>query len=131
MAGSRENEIDSGSAPALSCVTRAEIEAMEKRERVKFVNSLPGFKMDDVEVLVTDDQLTLRGSRNAPAPEEGRALRRERAVGSFERTIGLPVSIDTERVEAKLTNGVLSITLPKAEAARPRKISVRALPDAS
>ncbi|MHC5008323.1 MAG: Hsp20/alpha crystallin family protein [Planctomycetota bacterium] len=92
---------------------------------------LPGFKMDDVEVLVTDDQLTLRGARHVPVPEEGRPLRRERAIVSFERTIDLPVSIDTERVEAKLTHGVLLITLPKAEASRPRKISVRALPDAS
>jgi len=88
---------------------------------------LPGLTMDDVEVLVTEDQLTVRGSRNVDLPEDARALRRERAIGHFERTIDLPAPIDADHVEARLTNGVLTITLPKAAAARARKVSVKAL----
>lgn len=86
---------------------------------------LPGMTMQDVEVLVTGDQLTVKGTRTGAAPQESRLLRRERLAGSFERTIGLPVPIDTERVEARLTNGVLAVTMPKAAQCLPRKVEVR------
>lgn len=89
----------------------------------------PGLKMEDLEVLLADDQLTVRGTRHVEIPNESRALRRERAVGAFERTIGLPMSIDADRVEARLADGVLTITLPKAAAVKPRKIEVKALPN--
>jgi len=86
---------------------------------------LPGLTMDDLEVLATDDELTLKGQRRIPVPDNARALRRERGIGAFERTIGLPVGIDVERIEAKLTNGVLSITMPKAPAHQARRIEIR------
>ncbi len=89
---------------------------------------LPGLRMEDIEVLVTDDQLTLRGTRGVDVPGEARALRRERAIGAFERSVVLPAPIDTEHVEARLTNGVLTITLPKAAAGKPRRIEVKSLP---
>ncbi|MBT8485602.1 MAG: Hsp20/alpha crystallin family protein [Phycisphaerales bacterium] len=86
---------------------------------------LPGMSLDDIEVLVTDDELTIKGAREIAVPEESRPLRRERASGVFERTITVPGPIDGDGVEAKLTHGVLSITMPKAEAAKPRRIKVR------
>jgi len=96
----------------------------EDAENLYAEAELPGLKMEDIEVLVTDDELTIRGSRSVDLPEGARALRRERAVGTFERTCTLPAPINTEQVSAQLTNGVLSITLPKAAEAKPRRIAV-------
>ncbi len=85
---------------------------------------LPGLTLDDVEILATEQELTLKGTRNDQAPDNVRALRRERPIGSFERTLSLPVDIDVDRVEARLHDGVLSITLPKSPGYQPRKIEV-------
>lgn len=86
---------------------------------------LPGMGMDDVELFVVGNELTIKGQRRPLADENASYHRRERGVGEFSRTVTLPVEIDSDKVEASLKNGVLTITLPKAEAARPRKISVR------
>ena len=88
---------------------------------------LPGFTMDRLEVTMIGNELTISGERpEMQLPEEGVYHRRERAAGRFTRTITLSVPINTDKVSAALTSGVLLVTLPKAEAARPRKIEVRA-----
>jgi HSP20 family protein len=85
---------------------------------------LPGVRSEDVEVTVVGDELTIKGRRTAPESGEAVFHRRERGTGEFTRTLRLPIEIDSARVAAKLENGVLSVTLPKAEAAKPRKIEV-------
>ncbi len=107
------------------------INVWEDQDHLYAEAELPGLKMDDIEVLVTEDQLTIRGTRRIDVPEDARALRRERAIGTFERTIGLPAPVETDHVEAKLSHGVLSIMLPKIAAAKPRKIEVKALPQSA
>lgn len=99
-----------------------------EREGELFVEAeLPGLKNDDLDISVVGQQLIIKGRRADFEPEEGVAFhRRERGVGDFMRSIDLPVDVDANRVEAKLTDGVLLITLPKAEAAKPRKIQVKA-----
>lgn len=87
---------------------------------------LPGFKMDDLELLVTDDTLTIKGRRQIHWPEQAEVIRAERAAGEFERTLSLPFPIDADRVDATLTSGILRITMPKSEAVRPRKITISA-----
>ena len=87
---------------------------------------LPGVSMSDLEIFVSGDELTVKGERKASTEEGAAWHRRERSAGTFSRAIRLPVEIDTEEVEANLTNGVLLITLPKSPAARPRKIEVKA-----
>lgn len=87
---------------------------------------LPGIELSDLEIVVTGGQLTIKGERKAPAVEKGAWHRRERAFGSFTRALDLPAAVDSDRVEAKLTNGVLLVLLPKSEKARPRKIEVKA-----
>jgi HSP20 family protein len=87
----------------------------------------PGLKMEDMEILVKGDELTLRGERRTEDREGVTYHRRERGSGSFSSVVRLPVEIDVEKVEASLENGVLTITLPKAPSARPRKIEVRSL----
>jgi len=86
---------------------------------------LPGVHKDDVELLAVGNELTVKGRRGAQ-DEQGQTFhRRERALGEFTRTITLPVDVNPDRIEAVLENGVLTLRLPKAEAARPRRIPVK------
>jgi HSP20 family protein len=88
---------------------------------------LPGFNLNDIEITVEDDTLSLRGSRQPDEPEEGATYhRQERQYGSFFRSFRLPFRVDAGKVEATLTKGVLTIALPRAEADKPKKIAVRA-----
>ena len=87
---------------------------------------LPGMKSDDLNIQVTSDGISISGERKIP--EEGSGVkyhRREREAGKFSRSINLPSEIDVNAVDASLTNGVLKITIPKAEIAKPRQITVK------
>jgi HSP20 family protein len=87
---------------------------------------LPGLQSDDLELNVTDNQLTLAGERKIPEEAaDARYHRREREAGRFSRAVALPGDIDTEKVKARLTDGVLTVTVPKAEKAKPRQIAVQ------
>lgn len=99
------------------------INGWEDAEAVYVEAEVPGIPMDQIEITVQGDELTLKGQR--PAPKTEGTLRQERWTGSFERHITLPVPIDAEKVEASLTNGVLTIKLPKAASARARKVQIR------
>jgi len=87
---------------------------------------LPGVRPEDIDITVEEDMLTLRGSRQPEEVGEGVTFhRRERRFGSFTRTFRLPFDVDADKVEARFQNGVLSITLPRAEADKPKKIAVK------
>lgn len=85
---------------------------------------LPGVKAEDLDVSVVGEELTLKGKRGDDAPQEASYHRRERGVGEFTRVLRLPVPVNPDQVQASLENGVLQLTLPKAESAKPRKIKV-------
>jgi len=88
-------------------------------------SEVPGLEMDDLEVYVTRDQLTLSGMRDHGIPREGATLhRRERDSGRFSRAINLPGPVQGDATEATLTNGVLTIRIPKAEEAKPKRVQV-------
>ena len=72
------------------------------------------------------NQLTVKGERKAPELENGTWHRQERGYGSFARVMDLPADIDDQQVAAEFRNGVLTITLPKREETKPRRIEVRA-----
>ncbi|MGD2111292.1 MAG: Hsp20/alpha crystallin family protein [Phycisphaerae bacterium] len=86
---------------------------------------LPGLTMDDLEIYVLGDELTVKGSRQAPETEEVTYHRRERGVGPFSRVLRLPVPVNADKVKATFRDGVLSISLPKERAAVPRRIEVK------
>jgi HSP20 family protein len=87
---------------------------------------LPGLKSEDIEISVVGNELTIKG-RRPETKDEGTAFhRRERGTGEFTRVVRLPVEVDADKVQASLQDGVLRLTLPKAEAAKPRKIQVNA-----
>lgn len=85
---------------------------------------LPGLTLDDVELTVTGDELTIQGERNASSDSAVAYHCTERPVGSFHRVIRLPKGINVRNIEGTLKDGVLVITLPKPEEAKPRKITV-------
>jgi HSP20 family protein len=88
---------------------------------------VPGLTQDQVQIAVTNkNHLTIQGERQPEDTGKGRWHRRERGFGRFQRVLKLPLPVDADRVEARLENGLLFLTLPKAEEARPRRIAVKA-----
>ena len=87
---------------------------------------LPGIDAKDVEVTVTGNVLTLKGEKRSETASESEGVRRaERRYGKFARTLEFPTELDAAKVEAHAKNGVLTISLPKAEASRPRTVAVK------
>ena len=82
---------------------------------------VPGLKADDLNIQVLDDEVSIKGEFKA---DESEYLMRELPHGSFSRTLRLPVSLDAGKAEARITDGVLTLRLAKAESARPRTIKV-------
>ncbi len=85
---------------------------------------LPGYRLEDLEILVIKNELSLKGKRMDSAKDGTIFHRRERSAGAIGRTIRLPAEVEAGKVEASLRNGVLSVKLPKAAEAKPRKIPV-------
>lgn len=88
---------------------------------------LPGMRLEDLEIYVSgENQLGIKGSRDVPEYEKVSWHRRERTYGEFTRAVNLPCPVDEDNVHASLKHGVLTITLPKIEATKPRRIEVKA-----
>ena len=101
------------------------VNVREDAEREAYILSalVPGLKSDDLNIQVLDDLVRIEGEYKA---DENEYLMRELPNGPFTRTLRLPTSIQAEAVEAKIADGVLTLKLPKAESARPKKIEVKA-----
>ena len=85
---------------------------------------VPGMAREDLAIRIQGNYLEISGTRKEDAPEGYKAHRVERGTGSFSRSFTLPAEVNTEKVEAALKNGILTLTLPKAEAAKPKQISI-------
>lgn len=88
---------------------------------------LPGIAEKDIDIQINDGVLTLKGEKSVEAKHEGKNYHRiERSYGSFQRSIALPVEVDEEAIQARFSNGVLEIDLPKAKELKPksRKIEI-------
>lgn len=86
---------------------------------------LPGVKGDELDIQITANNLAISGERKIAAEESGAKYhRREREAGTFSRMIGLPGEVDSDKVDANLENGILTIVVPKAEIAKPKQITV-------
>ena len=89
--------------------------------------ALPGFKADEVQINVTGDVLTLRGELRHQEEKKEKAWHiREHRWGSFERSIALPTEVTADKAAAEFENGILTVTLPKAEEVKPKTITVKA-----
>ena len=88
--------------------------------------SLPGFKADDVQINITGDVLSLKGEMKHEEEKKEKAWHmREQRWDSFERSVVLPTNVVADRAQADFENGILTITLPKAEEAKPKTITVK------
>ena len=89
--------------------------------------SIPGLKAEEVQINITGDVLTLKGEVKQEEERKDRAWHiREQRFGSFERSIVLPTDVKSDKAEALFENGILTITLPKADEVKPRTINIKA-----
>ena len=103
------------------------IDMYEKDNKYMIKTELPGMKEEDVDVSVVGDRLIIKGEKKAESEvNEDDYYRSERAYGSFFRSIDIPGDADPDKVEANYEDGVLEVTMPKTQAAAPRKVTVSA-----
>jgi HSP20 family protein len=117
----------SGSGAA-SVVTLA-LDIEERGDDFMITTPIPGMKPENVEISVLGDTLRIRAERRDERREEGdgkRWLLREQHYGAFERTVSLPSAVKADQANAEFTDGILTITLPKAEETRERRIPIQA-----
>ncbi len=102
------------------------VDIIEKGDDLVIRAEVPGIERDAIEVKLEDNTLTLSGERvRETEADDTRAYRRERVYGSFVRSFSLPKTVDATRISATYKNGILEITVPKAEEAKPRKIDIK------
>ena len=97
---------------------------VEEADGLRVVLELPGLRPEDVKVSLENYVLTIKGEKKQVVEENSKVHRYERSYGSFERSFTLPNTLDPERVAASFANGVLTISIPKAEKAKAREIQV-------
>ena len=104
------------------------VDVRETDDSLVLEAELPGMRIDDVNVSIEDGVLTITGEKKREIEEgtEGSYHFTERKYGRFERSFRMPRNVDAETVKAEFTNGILAVTLPKAEEAKPRRIEVKA-----
>lgn len=111
---------------ALTSAWTPAVDVSEDKDAVKIVAELPGVKPEDVKLSLENQTLTIRGEKRQEIEEKKERVHRyERSYGSFERTFALPGTVDAERIEASFGDGLLTVTLPKVERARPRQIEIQ------
>lgn len=97
----------------------------ESDEEYLVIMDLPGLSSEDVQATFHEDVLTLKGKRAVEIPQGYKTHRQEREAIEFEQSFKLPAEIDVSKVDATVKNGVLTVTLPKLPASRPRQIEVK------
>src|SRR5205807_9988386 len=108
----------SGWSPAL--------DLYDNKENFLVKAEVPGMKKEDIEISLHDGVLTVSGERREEKKHEGADIHRsERFVGRFQRTLTLPSDVDADKVKASYQDGILTVTLPKSEAAKPKQIQIK------
>ena len=106
------------------------VDIFEEPDVIRLVAEVPGVKPSDVKITVEDNLLTIRGTKEQVPEEKAEKVHRyERTYGAFERSFRLSASIDANKIRATYNLGVLTITLPKAETAKPHLITVEVTPE--
>ena len=102
------------------------LEMFEKADKFIVRAELPGMKKEEIDVSVVGDTLSISGERKSESEVKDEDYYRcELCYGKFSRSVGLPAAVDATKVDASYENGILEITLPKMEAAKPKKITVK------
>lgn len=102
------------------------VDLYQDNDKVVVKAALPGFKPEEVQISVTGDVLSLRGEyKHEDEQKEKTYHLREQRYGSFERSIQLPTEIQADKASADFENGILTISLPKAESVKPRVVTIK------
>ena len=113
--------------PAPLGVGALAVDMYETDQDVVIKSSVPGVKPDDLDITITGDTLTIKGETKAEEKvERANYIRQEHRYGAFCRSLTLPTTIVAEKAKAEFENGVLTLTLPKAEEVKPKTIKVKA-----
>ena len=103
------------------------LDVRENQDAFTVAASVPGVNPDDLDITLTDNVLTIRGEVKAEEVTENEQYHlRERRCGSFSRSLSLPVLVVAEEIEANYENGILTLTIPKAEEVKPKRIVIKA-----
>ena len=106
------------------------VDIFEEPNEIRLVAEVPGVKPEDVTISVLGNLLTIKGTKDQVAEEKAEKVHRyERTYGAFERSFTMSASIDPNKIKATYNLGLLTITLPKAETAKPRLIRVEVTPE--
>ena len=97
-------------------------------EALELIAEVPGMGKDDINLKIQGNYLEINGTRKAETPEGYTVHKAERGTASFSRSFTLPTDIDANKVEATIKNGILTLKMPKAEAAKPKQINVKLSP---
>ena len=109
-----------------SAIWAPPVDILEENDAIRITAELPGVKPEDVKISLEGNVLSIQGTKQQVSEERTERVHRyERTYGSFARTFTLPATVDREQIKAGYENGVLTITLPKAEQAKPRQIAVQ------
>jgi len=101
------------------------VDLMENENEIVLVCDLPGIKKDDLDLSISRNVITIKGEKKNEVKKEGqKTFRNETWNGAFQRTISLPETVDPEKVEANMKDGVLTVKVAKREEVKPRQISV-------
>ncbi len=102
------------------------VDIFEEPEAIRIVAEVPGVKPEDVKISLENNVLTIHGTKQQTAEERTERVHRyERTYGAFERSFTLPATVDAGSIKASYEHGVLTVTLPKVEKAKPRQIEVQ------
>jgi len=103
------------------------VDVLEEADAIRIIAEVPGVKPEDVKISVENNVLTIQGTKEQVAEERTERVHRyERTYGAFERSFTLPATVDANNIKASYEHGVLTVTLPKVEKAKPRQIPVQA-----
>jgi HSP20 family protein len=115
-----------GPWPALSRDLRPAMDIEEDADKVTIRAELPGIAKDDVQITLEDGVLSITGEKKSDRETKEKNFHLvERSFGAFHRSVTLPTGVDAEKAEAHFENGVLSVTLPKTESAKPRRLTIK------
>jgi len=102
------------------------VDMIENEDEIVVKATLPGVKAEDLKLTITGDVLTIRGELKSERNEENeRYILRERRFGSFTRSLGLPTSVVPDKAKAEFEDGILILSLPKAEEVKPKTITIK------
>ncbi len=112
-------------APAEGAATLA-LDVFEDSDNVTVRASIPGVKPEDIDISITGDVLTIKGETSEEKEEkQGNYHVRERRYGAFQRSVSLPTLVNADKSTAHIEHGVLTLTLPKVEAVKPKSIKIK------